>query len=247
MRTGFEDKRQRATIRWAVLGGLILAAPAVRAQVTPERLRCEHLVNPLGIDVAEPRLSWQLTAQPQDRGQRQTAWRVLVASSRESLERDEGDLWDSGKIDSEQSILVPYGGTSLPSRQRCWWKVMAWDAEGRPGPWSAPAFWEMALLSSRDWQAQWIASSAEEASPPPLEPAPMFRREFQVARPVRRARAYVTGLGYFELSLNGRKVGDHELDPVKSRYDRRVYYLTFDITDDLRTGDNAVGVMLGTG
>lgn len=247
MKTRFEWRWPRYLLRLAVTGWMIVVVPGVQAQLRPDRLRCEHLTNPLGIDAVEPRLSWQLKPRPDDRGQRQTAWRILAASSREKLERDDGDLWDSGKVDSERSILVPYRGTALRSRQRCWWKVMAWDAESRPGPWSSPASWEMALLSSNDWRAKWIACSAGEESPPPLEPAPMFRRDFEVTREVRQARVYVTGLGYFELSLNGRKVGDHELDPVKSRYDRRVYYLSFDITDYLHRGDNAIGVMLGTG
>ena len=226
MKTWLEKNYRRILAAVAVLGWMTVAVPRAQAQLIPGRLRCEHLANPVGIDVVQPRLSWQLTCPSEERGQYQAAWRILVASSREVLARDKGDLWDSGKVDSGQSILVPYQGTTLPSRQRCWWKVMAWDGRGRSGPWSAPAFWEMALLHPDDWQARWLASSDREQSPPPLEPAPMFRREFQVAGEVRRARAYVTGLGYFELSLNGRQVGDHALDPVKSRYDRRVYYLT---------------------
>ena len=231
----------------AIVGFTVLCSPYSQAQLAPERLRCEHLENPLGIDIASPRLSWILQARSGERGQRQTARRILVASSREKLDREEGDLWDSGKVETDRSILTPYDGKPLHSRQRCWWKVMVWDAQGRAGEWSAPAFWEMALLEPEDWSAQWIACSGEEASPPPLEPAPLFRREFQITRKVSQARAYVTGLGYFELSLNGQKVGDHELDPVKSRYDRRVYYLSFDITDYLRNGDNTAGIILGTG
>ncbi|MBN2327008.1 MAG: alpha-L-rhamnosidase N-terminal domain-containing protein [Candidatus Omnitrophica bacterium] len=219
----------------------------LQAQLTPERLRCEHLESPLGIDVTQPRLSWQLRTLTDERGQFQTAWRILVASSRTTLDCGVGDLWDSGKVDSDQSILIPYEGEALRSCQPCWWKVMVWDAQGRPGPWSNPDFWEMALLKAGDWSAQWIASSAEESSPPRLEPAPMFRREFKIAKEIRQSRVYATGLGYFEMTINGKKVGDHELDPVTSRYDRRVYYLTFDITDHLKSGNNAVGVMLGTG
>lgn len=224
-----------------------MLVPCLQAQLLPQRLRCEHLENPLGIDVTQPRLSWQLEAQSNERAQYQTAYRILVASSPEKLERNVGDLWDSGKVSSDQSILVPYEGKALHSRLSCWWKVKAWDKQGQPGPWSTVGFWEVALLKADDWAARWIASSDKEASPPPLEPAPLFRREFDVTREIRQARAYITGLGYFEMSLNGRKVGDHELDPVKSRYDRRVYYLTFDITKQLQEGANALGVWLGTG
>ncbi len=226
---------------------LLGTSPCLKAQLTPTRLRCEHLQNPLGIDVLRPRLSWQLRANADDPGQYQTARRILVASSREKLQKNQGDLWDSGIIQSDTSVLVPYKGTALQSRQRCWWKVKVWDARREPGPWSDIGFWEMGFLRPADWQAEWIACSAKEISPPPTEPAPIFRKEFFVRKNVRRARIYITGLGYFYLSLNGKKVGDHELDPVKSRYDRRVYYLTFDITDMLRTGQNAAGVMLGTG
>jgi len=240
-------RTNKGSYAWAVMAcGIIFLAQA-QAQLTPGRLRCEHLVNPLGVDVVQPRLSWQLAAPAHARTQVQTAWHIRVASTPEKLARSEGDLWDSGKVRSGQSILVPYGGQPLRSRQGCWWKVRAWDAQGQAGPWSTPGYWEMGLLAPRNWQARWIACSAEEASPPPLEPAPLFRRAFRIEAPVRQARAYVTGLGYFELSLNGGRVGDHELDPVTSRYDRRVYYLSFDITDHLRQGDNVVGVMLGTG
>lgn len=237
----------RSSHHLIVAGLLFVLVGGVQAGLIPERLRCEHLDDPLGIDVARPRLSWQLRDPSMGRGQVQTAWRILVASTKDKLEKGQGDLWDSGRVHTEQTILVPYQGKPLYSRQRCWWKVRTWDAEKRPGPWSDVASWEMALLETHDWQAQWIAISATETSPSPLEPAPLFRREFKVTQEIRQARAYVTGLGYFEMSLNGRKVGDHELDPVKSRYDRRVYYLTFDITASLRPGTNAVGVTLGTG
>ncbi len=247
MKTPFSEESLYSSTFLLVMGWILAVASGLQAQLSPDQLRCEHLKDPLGIDVTKPRLSWQLQAPPGKRGQRQSAWRILVASSREKLNRNEGDIWDSGKVASEQSILVQYEGAALNSWQRYWWKVMAWDAQDRPGPWSPSAFWEMALLNRGDWQAKWIAHSADEAFSPPTEPAPMFRREFRVERDIRRARAYVTGLGYFELSLNGRKVGDHELDPVNSRYDRRVYYLTFDITDQLRHGANVVGVTLGTG
>jgi alpha-L-rhamnosidase len=226
---------------------LLLSLPDAYAQLTPVRLRCEHLENPLGIDVVQPRLSWELTAKVGQRAQRQTAWRVVVSSSLEKSKNNQGDLWDSGKVESSQSILVAYSGKPLASRQRCWWKVMAWDANDQAGEWSEPHFWEMALLDPNDWNAKWVACSNEEHTPPPLEPAPMFRREFSVKQNVKRARAYITGLGYFEMTLNGEKVGDHELDPVKSRYDRRIYYVTHDLTDLLNKGDNAVGVTLGTG
>lgn len=211
------------------------------------RVRCEHRENPLGIDEASPRLSWQF--QPEGRGQRQTAYQVLVASSVERLAADEGDVWDSGRVTSERSIHVPYGGPALKSRQRCHWKVRTWDGDGQPGEWSAPAWWEMGLLKPADWKAPWIAVRGYPNGFPnaPRQPSPLLRGEFVVRKPVRAARVYVCGLGFFELHLNGRKVGDHVLDPLFTNYDKRALYVTHDVTSLLMSGRNAFGVMLGNG
>ena len=369
-------------------------------------LRCEYVENPLGIDVLEPRLSWLLA--DDRRGQRQTAYQVLVASSPDTLVRDRGDLWDSGKVHSDQSIHVQYSGKPLVSRQACWWKVRIWDKEGQPSLWSEAARWSMGLLSSTDWTGKWIGlDGGEEAAGsfkgagwiwfpegdparsapaetrffrrvvslrakatmlmtaddgftlfindeqvgrseghpnavetevtaqlrpgpntlavaaynkpgPPQNPAGLIgvlriefdsgeslvvttdaqwrcanneahgwqrgdfddsrwvqakalgsygmepwgnigmeehrrlparylRREFQVENKVKRATAYVCGLGFFELYLNGRRVSDHVMDPALSNYGKRDLYVTFDVTDHLMTGTNAVGVILGNG
>ncbi len=136
-----------ARARDAAAGGLIAVD-----------LRCEHLVDPLGIDDSQPRLSWKLVSQEKtQRGQRQSAYRLLVASDRSLLDQDRGDLWDSGRVASDRSLLVPYAGASLRSRVRCWWKVCVWDEHGRASPWSAPAFWSMGLLTADAWKgAKWI-------------------------------------------------------------------------------------------
>lgn len=220
------------------------------AGLTVQGLRCEYLVDPLGIDVLQPRLSWVL--QSALRGQRQSAYQILVASSAQRLSRNKGDLWDSGKVLSDRSIQVPYGGKPMQSGLTCYWKVRAWDKDGRPGRYSAPATWEMGLLHKTDWQGRWIGyaappSEAAVALKSSASPAPLLRRSFDVRGKVRQARAYVCGLGYFELHLNGRKVGDHQLDPGYTRYDRRDLYVTFDVTPYLKAGRNAVGAMLGTG
>ena len=212
-------------------------------------LRCESRVDPLGIDEAHPRLSWVL--QSARRGQGQTAYQVLVASSPTALAAHRGDLWDSGKVVSSQSVQVPYGGALLDSRAVCYWKVRVWDASGRVSPWSAPARWEMALLSPRDWTAVWV----NDGKPNPAsddgfyeeDPAPLFRREFTLRAAVVRARLYITGLGYYEASLNGARVGDHALDPGWTAYASRVYYSTYDVTRDLRQGGNCLGVTVGNG
>lgn len=221
---------------------LVSAALSFSARaLTVEALRCEHLSGPSGIDVAQPRLGWQIAAD----GRRvlQSAWQVLVASSAAKLAADEGDLWDSGRVPGDQSVLVDYAGKRLPSRAECFWKVRVWTGGETPSRWSKPAKWTMGLLAPADWSAKWIGSPTTNR----VEAAPLLRREFDVAKRVRRATAYVSGLGYFELSLNGRRVGDHELDPKNTRYDRRVLYVTHDVTDQVRRGRNALGVVLGNG
>ena len=131
----------------------LLAAPTVKV----ERLRCEYKTNPIGIDVAKPRLSWQLApVDPASRGLKQTAWQVIVASSLEKLQADTGDLWDSGRTASDQSVNVEYAGKTLTSAQDCFWKVRVWDQNNQPSDWSAPGVWTMGLLRPVDWQAQWI-------------------------------------------------------------------------------------------
>jgi alpha-L-rhamnosidase len=386
-------------------------AATAAAAVQPAALRCEYRVNPLGIDVARPRLSWIIESA--ERGQRQTAYRVLVATSAERLAADEGNLWDSGRVASDQTIHVVYAGRPLGSRMACFWKVRAWDARDQASPWSRAASWSMGLLDRADWQAQWIADSKTAGSrqtPPhngyhsalanspdaakwvsidlgkpqpvdavrlyparpfdwspdtpgflfpvrlkieagqaadgsdlkvvvdrtaadipnpgakPVEyrfpavtarlvrltatrlarrdkdnfglalaemevlsgeknlalgapvhcldsiesgawskaklvdgrtlpergqvgmsPATMLRKEFQIGGPVRRATVYATGLGLYELRLNGRRVGERILSPEWTRYSKRIQYQTYDVTSLVRPGANAIGAILGEG
>ncbi len=218
--------------------------PQAAGEVRVTGLTCEYLADPLGIDVAQPRLSWKLEAKR--RGQKQTAYHVLVASDAEILKEDRADLWDSGKVASDQSIHVVYAGKPLASRARCCWKVRVWDKDGKAGAFSEPAVWEMGLLVPEDWQAKWISAPGNDDDKTP-QPAPLFRRSFRLAQPPARARVYICGLGYYELRLNGAKVGDHVLDPAFTRYDRRALYVTYDVTKQLKKGENALGVILGNG
>lgn len=134
--------------------------------VSLEKLRCEYMENPKGTDISKPRLSWNLVSS--QRGQKQTAYRVLVASSQEMLTKDKADLWDSGKINSEHSIHIEYDGLPLKSRQTCYWKVCVWDKDGKPSKWSRPATWSMGLLNASDWgEAQWISYFDSTQPPPP--------------------------------------------------------------------------------
>lgn len=212
----------------------------------PTDLRCEYLVNPLGIDAVKPRLSWILEAKL--RARKQTSYRVLVASSLPALHREEVDLWDSGKVKSDQSIQVEYAGRTLKSRRRCYWKVRVWDSEGEASAWSEAAHWSMGLLSRSDWKARWIGLDGKlETTLRQRLPARMLRREFDVRKKIRRATAYVCGLGLFELYVNGQKVGDHLRDPSLTSYEKRCLYVTFDLTEQLRQKKNAIGVILGNG
>jgi alpha-L-rhamnosidase len=204
-------------------------------------MRCEYLDNPLGIDTPQPRLSWVLESQ--QRGERQTAYQILVASSEALLKADQGDLWDTGKVESDRTLHVAYAGKALGACQGCYWKVRAWDKDGAASAYSPAARWEMGLLAPQDWHAQWIARTADTNS----LPAPLLRRAFTLKGKIKQARAYICGLGYYELHINGKKIGDHLLDPGYTRYDKRALYVTYDVTDALRRGNNAVGVILGNG
>jgi len=207
-------------------------------------LRCEYKVDPLGIDRTKPRLSWiMLCAQ---RAQTQTAYQILVASSPERLAAQQGDLWDSAKQITDQSMHVVYAGKALQSNQTCYWKLRVWDKQGRASAWSEPARWTMALCAASDWQAQWVRRPASSPSDEP-EGLPLFRKAFACRSGVKRALAHVCGLGHYELFLNGQKVGKRFLDPAWSVYEKTVYYTTYDVTDQLRAGANAWGVMLGKG
>jgi len=283
-------------------------------------LRCEYLTDPLGIDV-HPRLSWRLESG--ERGQRQTAYHLLVASSPKKLAQDAGDLWDSGTVESDQTVHVAYDGTALESRTQCFWKVRVWDKNGHPSAWSEPAMWSMGLLHPEDWKAQWIGVTAplkakdvvvtkaryqtldasvavdvtaivkqELAKGKPLtvdfktlggDPArgvakelvveyshqgkpgvtrardfetlkwseaptsPFYRQSFHIDVPPERATLYVAPLGYFELYVNGQKVGDEFLAPAVSNFSKRSYYRTYDVTGFLEQGVNSLGIWMGTG
>ena len=226
---------------WLLGAGFVCGLSAAAAGLTVGGLQCEYLENPLGIDPAQPRLGW--VVESSQRAQAETAYQVLVASSEALLKANTGDLWDSGRVASDQTVQVVYAGKALPSCQRCYWKVRAWDKEGKASSYSKPACWEMGLLSPQDWQGQWIGRTTDTNS----LPAPLLRRAFTIEGKIKQARAYICGLGYYELHLNGKKVGDHLLDPGYTRYDRRALYVTYDVTEALRRGKNAVGVILGNG
>ena len=206
--------------------------------LTVTDLRCENDHRPLGIDAPQPRLRWRLESDA--RGQGQTAYRVMAATTAELLAAGSPDLWDTGKIDSDAQEVL-YGGPPLIAAQRVFWTVQIGDSLGQEAAPAEPSSFEMGLLAPGDWGGYWIGSGEEADS----AMAPLLRRIFTLDRAVVSARAYVCGLGYHELSVNGQKASDHVLDPAFTRYDRRALYVTHDITPLLQPGENVFGVVLG--
>ena len=244
-----------------ILVGVSQAAMAGESAMKAVYLRCEYRVNPCGIDAKQPRLSWVLESG--ERGQKQTAYQVLVAAGEENLNRDQGDLWDSGKVASDETTAIVYAGKPLPSGARCHWKVKIWDKDGQPSAWSPAASWSMGLLEAADWKAQWIGYDkarqiAEQQSPRPgtakskekplvLPPTPYLRTAFRADKPVRSATFYASALGIFDLFVNGQRVADEYFNPGWTDYHKRVYYRAYDVTKLVRQGENAMGAILADG
>jgi alpha-L-rhamnosidase len=233
---------------------LFIPALACAAGITPANLRTEYRVDPLGVDVRAPRLSWTLAAAPGARDQKQSAYQVLAATSPEKLKLGAADLWDSGRVGSGETIHIIYAGKPLASRMRCFWTVRVWDAKGAASPWSAAARWTVGLLEKSDWGAQWIGAPEPLVDPKLAaskdvltEPAVLLRKAFETSGPVRRATVYVTARGLYELRINGRRVGDHLLAPEWTDYRKRIQYQTYDVTALVRAGANAIAAHLGAG
>ncbi len=229
---------------------VLLAAASAFAALKPVDLRCEYLANPLGIDSPQPRLSWRLESDA--RGAKQSAYRILVASTAELLGKQQGDLWDSGKLASDATVNVPYAGKTLVSGQQAFWKVEAWGADTTASVESETAAWSMGLLASGDWKAQWISYRDTNAlhtnrSKLFLPPAHHFRKSFGAAKPIRRAMLYGSALGIVEFHLNGQRVGDAFFEPGWADYHKRDYYRTHDVTKLMESGNNTVGAILAEG
>ena len=241
---------------------LLLTNACTNEHLTVTELRCEYLSNPLGIDVPNPRLSWELVSETN--GQVQSAYQILVSGAKENLEADMGDLWDSKIVNSDQSMHINYKGHKLISGDEAFWKVRIWDQNGEPSEWSEMGKWEMGL-DSLEWKAKWIGFlEYKNLKLKEKNPAIYFRKKNQLPAKIKKARAYISGLGYYELYINGDKVGDHVLSPNHTNYDRRqsqenmeeksvrdmatrVLYETWDISSYLQTGENLFEVSLGNG
>jgi len=246
---------------WFVFSVLLLAGLSGNAQLKAVYLRCEYLQNPQGVEDPNPRLSWELTSD--QKNARQSAYRILVADDPGLLKKNAGNVWDSRKVNADASIQIRYSGARLIPGKKYYWKVMTWDAKGLPSSFSEPAQWQMGLPDAVDWSgAQWIAREVlpetnvivpfahgggkkEWGQRPDV--LPLLRKDFKITKPVKQATAFISGLGHFELHVNGTKTGDHFLDPGWTQYAKHAQYVTFEITSQLQNGENALGVMLGNG
>lgn len=245
--------------------GLSFTANANPCQITPVRLTCEMMESPNCVDVPDPVLSWiNDPVNAEIKGAGQSAYRIRVASSREKLAK--ADLWDTKKVNSDESVFIPYQGKSLSSGCEIWWQVKVWDNKGKASEWSKPACWRTGIMNHDEWCAQWIGAPWQgEWEDKNTTPAPYFSKDIKLEKKVKSAVAFVTGLGYFEFYVNKKKIGDEVLVPNFTNYtkrpdlpklsiaiednfrDYRVMYLTYDITSELQQGKNNFGMLVGNG
>ena len=238
----------------ALMAGLALVMSCtdslLNRDIEVHDLSCEMLVDPVGIDVVYPRLSWTISSGERDL--EQTAWQIMVSAKKELLVADSADIWDSGKIRSGQSIRIRYGGKPLESGTVVYWKVRVWTNQGM-SEWSRTASWSMGLIQYNDWKGRWIGF--DRTFPWDREEqfsrlsARYYRKEFATdpAKEIKRATAYIIGLGLYELYINGQKIGKQVLSPAPTDYSKNVKYNAFEVTDQITGGDNAIGVILGNG
>ncbi|MFA5330285.1 MAG: family 78 glycoside hydrolase catalytic domain, partial [Prolixibacteraceae bacterium] len=245
-------------------------------------LRCEYLKDPQGIDMPDPRFYWKL--QSDEPGQFQTGYRIIVASSKENMDKNLGDMFDSGKKSSSQSIHIVYKGKPLKAASDYFWKVMVWDRKKIASAWSETSTFSTGLFAVNDWNgAQWIAWRTQKKwetdwwkrkevelqctewylpsyfgarmsmweryhfHDNPYDPAPLYRKEFRATKEIKSAKAFISGIGYNELFVNGQRIGDHQLDPGWTNYKKTILYTAYDVTKNFQKGENTIGVMLGRG
>ncbi len=214
-------------------------------------LRCENLTEPLAIEKKKPKLSWIVaTDSPAERAKSQSAFRIIVSSSKKVLDQNKGDIWDSKKIKSNDSLSIEFAGKQLRAFSKYFWKIMLWDESGTRGDWSTTSAFTMGMLKPEDWKAEWICSYAwpvpklnRYGAMPPLH----FRKKIKISKPVESAVLYVSALGIYEPYFNGKRVGDDYLSPGWTDYHKHVYYNGYDVTKNIKIGNNAIGCILADG
>jgi alpha-L-rhamnosidase len=229
-------------VRSLVMSGMVMLTACTGSvdTFTADALKCEYLINPIGVDAPRPRLTWQMNSALM--GSRQSAYRIRVGTDQAEVAKGSGKVWDSGRVISDGN-LVNYGGAGLKPFTRYYWSVALWNENGKRSKLSETAYFETGMLGSQNWKGSWISDSRDIN----LKPSPLFRKSFQVNEEVKSARIYIAAAGLYELYINGQKADDQMLTPAYTRFDRRTLYLTYDVTGMIRNGENVIGVMLGNG
>lgn len=217
---------------------VVIQAQAQEGQCT--NLKCEHLVNPIGIDATSPRLHWQMNDSRE--GALQTAYQVIVGTDSLEVTSGKGNVWETGKV-SGSEMLITYAGKPLQPFAKYYWTVVLWDKDLQKLAPATVATFETGMMQISNWKGEWISDSKDIN----LKPAPYFRKQFQPSGKVKSARVYIAAAGLYELSINGQRVGDHRLDPMYTRFDRRTLYVTYDVTSLINAPTVALGVLLGNG
>jgi alpha-L-rhamnosidase len=231
--------------------------------LTVENLTCEYLATPMGIETTAPRFAWILNSETN--GEHQTAYQIKVSASEKDTDFDENTIWDSGKVNSKNSNNIEYAGKSFEPGKRYWWKVKVWDAAGFEQDWSEKSWFETGLFTDANWKdAKWIGLSKDkrpndnilrsfinrnmtESRMVSAHPSPLFRKAISIKKEIKAVRAYVAGLGYNELFINGNRIGDAVLNPGQTSYNKRAYYDVYDVSSNLVMGENTIGLTLGNG
>lgn len=228
---------------------LLLLCRVQAGGIAATQLTCEQTVDPLGIDRTRPAFGWQLRSA--ERGQFQTAFEMIVGDREEQVRRGTGNVWQTGRREAAENVAILFDGKPLRSFTRYYWRVRVYDRNGKASEWSPVAWFETAMLSAADWMAQWISDGkplpGTDAGFYQDDPMPVFKKAMTVTKPVKAARLYIAGAGYFEAYLNGEKIGTDWLSPGWTNFDKRILYRVYDITATLRQGRNTAGVMLGNG
>ncbi|WP_462253533.1 family 78 glycoside hydrolase catalytic domain [Ferruginibacter sp.] len=244
---------------------LLLAVKSFAQQIIISNLQCDHKINPLAINTASPHFSWQL--QSAQRNVLQTAYRILVADKMELLQKDRGNIWDSKKINSNQSTQILFKGIKINAATKYFWKIQVWDNKNTT-VWSEPANFTTGLFTEKEWSnAKWIGYEEMPDSlytvpgvhSPEIKKKlgsnklkqrtiiPLFRKTFTADKEIANATAYISGLGQYECTINGKKIGNSFLAPGWTDYNKRVLYNTYDVTASIKKGENAIGVIVGNG